>query len=592
MLKEFILKNNKNLSFLRGQFFNKKNEEYLNKLKEETSFLGEEFNFSERVYCFLNNITSHIMCKNCNNRKVNFKNSSLGYLQFCSSSCSFNYTKKDRETTNLEKYGVKNILMTEENKKKLLDTNKNNKQEISLKLVEAAKRKNKEDIKEKIQANWKNKSEEERYEIKQNQLNKKKEKYGTFTPNLEKTAITRKKNTFLKKIDILAKDNIVCLFSENEYKGVKWLRYKFKCLTCETTFESSFDNGRNPKCPKCNKNNGTSKPELELFEFLETLNIKGGFKRNCKTLIKPLEVDAYFEELKIAIEFNGNYYHSAEYLDEHKQTGKIKQILKQKGLEENIGKNYHLLKTLLLNDLGIELLHINEYEWTNPLKKEIWKNIIKEKLQKKTKKNNDGNEDVVLDNTNYFVSLEQKNKIIVKDISQEIEYYKNVFEKYNLDGFPLELKNNKKINNLILIGLFNEKNEVIYIMLFKKIDINSINSIELVSFFETCLNNNCLVMVNEKLSNESLFSIGFSFFKENYNTFNNVVVECYLDRRYNNKNNVLENANLGFKYIGYIEPKIKYLKNEMILENYEKNIEEKNIKKIYNVGYLKYLYNM
>lgn len=104
----------------------------------------------------------------------------------------------------------------------------------------------------------------------------------------------------------------------------------------------------------CKKHTGTSKYEIELEDFLKTLNIN--FSRNNYQIIKPKELDFYIPSKKLAIEFNGLFFHSTFFKS----------------------KNYHLEKTELCNSKGIRLLHIFEDDWV--LKKDICKSIIKSAL--------------------------------------------------------------------------------------------------------------------------------------------------------------------------------------------------------------------
>lgn len=62
---------------------------------------------------------------------------------------------------------------------------------------------------------------------------------------------------------------------------------------------------------------------------------------NSRSIIKPYELDIYLPDLKLAIEYNGTYYHS---------------------IEMGISKTYHLQKSLLCKNLGIRLIHIYEFE--------------------------------------------------------------------------------------------------------------------------------------------------------------------------------------------------------------------------------------
>ena len=102
-------------------------------------------------------------------------------------------------------------------------------------------------------------------------------------------------------------------------------------------------------CPKCVLK--ISKLERELNDFIASLNIK--YIESDRSIIKPYELDIYIPSKKIAIEFDGLYWHSEIYKN----------------------KNYHLNKTQLCEDLGIQLIHIFEDEWL--YKKEIVKSRLR-----------------------------------------------------------------------------------------------------------------------------------------------------------------------------------------------------------------------
>lgn len=67
--------------------------------------------FSEKVYCYLNQIDKKPICENCKINNVKFDTFSKGYHKYCSVKCSSNSIEKKAniENTCLEKYGVKNI---------------------------------------------------------------------------------------------------------------------------------------------------------------------------------------------------------------------------------------------------------------------------------------------------------------------------------------------------------------------------------------------------------------------------------------------------------------------------------------------------
>lgn len=104
------------------------------------------------------------------------------------------------------------------------------------------------------------------------------------------------------------------------------------------------------------KENSTSRQELEIYDYLLTLLPKKDIVRNSRAVITPLELDFYLPKHKIAIEFNGLYWHSTE----HKE------------------KDYHFKKRELCEKQGIILIQIHEDEWDQKL--EIVKSLIKSKL--------------------------------------------------------------------------------------------------------------------------------------------------------------------------------------------------------------------
>ena len=103
---------------------------------------------------------------------------------------------------------------------------------------------------------------------------------------------------------------------------------------------------------------GQSKGEHEIKEFLDSLNVN--YKHGDRSLIKPLEVDILIDSHKIAIEFNGSYYHS--------------DVMKE--------RNYHKVKHDLIEGKGYQLVTVWEYDWINETKREIIKRLLKNLLGK------------------------------------------------------------------------------------------------------------------------------------------------------------------------------------------------------------------
>lgn len=98
-----------------------------------------------------------------------------------------------------------------------------------------------------------------------------------------------------------------------------------------------------------------SRGEMEIAAWIESLGVK--VEINTRSVIYPKEIDIYMPEHKIAIEFNGLYWHS-----------------------ELVGKNryYHLQKLKDCKEKGITLLQIFEDEWYN--KPALLKSMIMRQL--------------------------------------------------------------------------------------------------------------------------------------------------------------------------------------------------------------------
>jgi hypothetical protein len=88
----------------------------------------------------------------------------------------------------------------------------------------------------------------------------------------------------------------------------------------------------------------TSLPELEVGAVLSSWGVVAAKNQR---VIAPYEIDLYVEDLRIGVEFNGDYWHS----EEHKTP------------------DYHQKKSLRARDKGIFIYHIFEHEWVDPIKR-------------------------------------------------------------------------------------------------------------------------------------------------------------------------------------------------------------------------------
>ena len=162
-------------------------------------------------------------------------------------------------------------------------------------------------------------------------------------------------------------------------------------------------------CTKCNPLNFNSGPEILLKKLLDEWNIK--YESNTRKVIAPLELDFYLPDFKIAIEFNGLYYHT------------------------NKPKMYHLNKTEKCDQLGIQLIHIWENDWIN--NKDLIISMLKNRLH-------------VNQNKIYA------RKCIVKELDSKTS--KEFINKNHLQG---------NINSSYKFGLF-YKDELVEVMTFGK----------------------------------------------------------------------------------------------------------------------------
>lgn len=153
--------------------------------------------------------------------------------------------------------------------------------------------------------------------------------------------------------DILtSKDDYVNMDRDDQGVILKW-----KCRKCGEVFDQSlYQYGKMPRCLKCSPllyNRSESQEEIDLFSFLKTVD---GSKYDCLRhsywnwslldngkLLDIVCIDKESKEPKIAIEFNGVYWHSIANKD----------------------PGYHLLKTKKCEEIGIKLIHIWEDEWIN-----------------------------------------------------------------------------------------------------------------------------------------------------------------------------------------------------------------------------------
>lgn len=126
-----------------------------------------------------------------------------------------------------------------------------------------------------------------------------------------------------------------------------------KCTICNNTWYANPNNilSKESGCPICAKLAQSSKAENELVSFIKE-NYSGWIIKNDRTLLDGKELDVVLPDIGLAFEYNGIYWHSEKF----------------------ISRNYHLNKSIKVEELGYKLIHIFEDTW------ETRKDIIKSRI--------------------------------------------------------------------------------------------------------------------------------------------------------------------------------------------------------------------
>ena len=370
-------------------------EKYLNEHKNIIDYLNQILNDTPEWLLIINIIQGILKnfdletCKICG-KKIKYHRSILfGKTQtYCSKKCSMNDPEvfkkvvfKSKETM-LKKYGVEHQSQLKEVQEKIKKTCLKKYGVKHSSQLKEIKEKTKNTCLKKYGGNAPASSKIIQEKIKNTCI----ERYGVDNSAKLKVVQEKIKNTFIERYGINSifksekikqlnakiqlekgyqtilkwKNYVIPLFTLAEYKGGKNNVYKWKCIKCGNEFEqkiytTNFNKEFSllPRCLSCYPFGGNySFEELELLEFCKQFFPNA--EKN-KTLISPLELDIVIPEIKLALEFNGLYYHSIN--------GK-----------RQITMGYHLNKVLKCNEKGYRLIHIWEDEWINN------KTLIQQKL--------------------------------------------------------------------------------------------------------------------------------------------------------------------------------------------------------------------
>ena len=354
----------------------------------------------QRIWHILNNTKTPPLCATC---KINYtKWNKKAYLINCSNICAAkNITRlKKIKRTNLKKYGVENPFQNEIIKEKIKKTNLDKYGVDNYSKTKECQEKFKKTNLDKYGVDNYSKTKECQEKIKKTNL----DKYGVSNPfQNEEIKDKIKKNMLINhgvehalqnkeiqdkmKKTMLINHGVEHALQNKEIQdkmkktmlinhGVEhalqkripkeilkklnnkdWLENELKEKTLISISEElNISPATLSKyCRKLNitlRNKSRSQAEQDVLEFCQNM-YSSKIILNSKKIIAPYEIDLYFEQEQIGIEYNGLYWHS-------ELCGK--------------DKNYHINKTTLCLEKNIRLIHIFEHEW-------LYKqNIIKSRL--------------------------------------------------------------------------------------------------------------------------------------------------------------------------------------------------------------------
>jgi len=268
----------------------------------------------------------------------------------------------------------------------------------------------------------------------------------------------------------------------------------------------------NIEIPYYFQSNSSSKYEREIIEYIKSF-YNGEIQTNIRKIISPYELDIYIPEYNFAIEFDGDYWHQDTNTDKYN----------------------------LCLEKGIHLFTIKEYEWTDSLKKDIWKSKIAIKMRAP------------------FIQKIYARNCIIKEIDSKTA--KKFLEENHLQGY---------IASKYKFGLF-YKNELVSVMTFGKSRFKK-DEFELYRFASKKYT--IIIGAFSKLLNYGL---------NNITELKKYKLISYGNKRWTYKENIYENF---FILDSETPPNYFYIKNGIIYPR--QKFQKHRLKKYYEEGFLKF----
>lgn len=370
-IENHILKNRFNSNASNPAFWSRRDADHL--YKEILNYkLQDSDTIQACVYNYINNISTLPTCV-CGNQINKFKSFKEGYSEFCSLSClhksdkvrekvikttleryGFECALQNKEQYMMDKYGVTNAgmlshvpLKTKSTKLRLYgsetynnpEKNKNTRKINNTSCKEVSKR---------VAAEYLDKY---GVDIMFNARKSFQDDTGYDNPSKSATVQQKKKENAIRKYGVNfqsrhLKPNATELIDNKEYLSSKSVR--------EIMEETGYSQGHISKylikhgITDIFKSSG----EKDICNFIKTF-YDGEIIINSRSIIKPLELDIFLPEFNLAIEYNGTYWHSDQYVQTHRT------------------------KFQECNNKGIYLLQIFDFQWFDDRTRAILQSMIK-----------------------------------------------------------------------------------------------------------------------------------------------------------------------------------------------------------------------
>lgn len=307
-----------------------------NELRISTPNCGENASRAERLFWILNKISEYPTCKACDKKLTSlqwcpsiktewrqYPGSKAGYRPFCGRTCAYTFENQKNikmQNTSMARYGVEHPMR-------------------SPIVIETLRQANIRNTGEAWPMRWGS----ERFKAKlfENYGVTSIRDFGETHKNIIESISKKTTERLPFKIKELEElFNVKCLSDLSSIGQIyRIYDYEFKWKhSCGKIFSSNISERGIKVCPKCS-NSGSSKAEKLIGDFIESFRIP--IVRRDKKILNGLELDIWIPSLKIGIEFDGTYWHSADF------------VSKTKSME----------KLILMEKLGFRLITIQEHLW-------------------------------------------------------------------------------------------------------------------------------------------------------------------------------------------------------------------------------------